>query len=303
LFRKRLDKGQLAHALLIQGPEGTGKAELAGHMVARLLCTGDSEFACGQCRSCTLFAGGAHPDCFRVKPDEGKHQIVIEKIRSTIASLSLTASFSPRKVALISPAEAMNNNAANALLKCLEEPPGDTVVILVSHDASRLPVTVRSRCQSIAIALPETGEAMDWLTASQGLEPELAGNALAAAGGRPVHAVQIARSGQVEMYRDLQQVLSALLSSPAMVAKAASDLSEIDANSLWTWLSNSSAEALRAILTGERLHWLEKCVKLDQKDLSLLQRSADQNRMFSKTPVRQDLLLREWLIKWSRLAA
>jgi hypothetical protein len=105
------------------------------------------------------------------------------------------------------------------------------------------------------------------------------------------------------MYRDLQQVLSALLSSPAMVAKAASDLSEIDANSLWTWLSNSSAEALRAILTGERLHWLEKCVKLDQKDLSLLQRSADQNRMFSKTPVRQDLLLREWLIKWSRLAA
>ena len=134
-FQNRLNSGKLPHAMLIQGPAGTGKCELAMHMAGRLLCSEDSEYACGQCRSCTLFEGGAHPDWFLLNPPEGKHQILIDQVRSTISALTLTTSFSPRKVALICPAEVMTTNAANALLKSLEEPPGETVLILVAHDA------------------------------------------------------------------------------------------------------------------------------------------------------------------------
>ncbi len=301
-FKDRLDSGRMAHAMLIHGPDGTGKFELAKLMAARLLCTNDTDFACGACRSCTLFESGAHPDWFLLQPEEGKHQILIEQVRSTITALTLTASFSPRKVALIYPAEAMNSNAANALLKSLEEPPGETVLLLVAHDASRLPVTIRSRCQSIAIPLPHRSEAHKWLHEDFGLDPGIALSALNAAGGSPLDARHFAQTGQVEVHQSLLNKLSGLLNQPGIVSRVASELSEIEANTLWNWLSYCSADALRVILTGQCQGWLNNFSKLNSKSLAILQQRADRNRMLSRTPVRQDLLLHEWLIKWSQQA-
>ena len=301
-FQNRLNSGQLPHAMLIQGPEGSGKSMLARQMAARLMCTAELEFACGECRSCTLFEGGAHPDYFGLAPEEGKHQIVIDQVRSTIAALALTTSFSPRKVAMICPAEAMNNNSANALLKSLEEPPGETVLILVSHDASRLPVTIRSRCQSIAIPLPGAIQATQWLVEHEKMEPGAAAAALEAAGGSPLRALQIAQSGQVVIHQGLLKMLAGLLVKPAMASKVAGDLADVDANALWTWLSNGCADALRAVMVGRSPAWLDNAPDMDSKGLALLQLNADRNRMLATTPVRQDLLLQEWLIKWSQLA-
>jgi DNA polymerase-3 subunit delta' len=303
IFQDRLENDQMAHALLIQGPEGTGKNNLARFMMARMLCTETAGFACGACRSCSLFATGAHPDAFVLVPGEGKHQIVIEQVRSMIESLTLTTSFSPTKVALISPAEAMNLNSANALLKSLEEPPGDTVLILVSHNPSGLPVTIRSRCQSIAVALPGTEVATNWLINECQQSPETARNALAAAGGSPLRALQMAASGQVQAHQDLQMMLSSIISKPTLVSGAASELSKIEPADLWTWLSNSCAEALRSSSAGNPSSWLNAGTELERDSLARLQQKADRNRVFSRSAVRQDLLLQEWLIKWSQLAA
>jgi DNA polymerase-3 subunit delta' len=301
VFQSRLRSGKLAHAILIQGPEGCGKEVLARYILARMVCTAEGEYACGECRSCTLFESGAHPDSFFLRPEEGKQQIVIDQVRSTIAALTLTASFSPYKVALICPAEAMNTNAANALLKSLEEPPGDTVMILVTHDASRLPVTIRSRCQSIVVPLPLRNEAVAWLNEHAKFDDAVAREALAIAGGSPLQAIAVVEGGHVESHRRVLKELSHLLGRPGLVSRAASELSDIDAANLWAWLSNGSAELLRAIMTGGRPKWLETESNIRQKELAQLQQNADRNRVLEKTPVRQDLLLQDWLIKWSQL--
>src|SRR5690606_18002126 len=116
-----------------------------------------------------LFASGAHPD-FRFlsfmtkdKSDDLRTVIVVDQVRELIGSMQLTNGLSPRKVALIQPAEAMNRSAANALLKTLEEPAGEVVLLLVSNDASRLSATIRSRCQALHLRPPAAVEAQQWL--------------------------------------------------------------------------------------------------------------------------------------------
>ena len=300
-FQGQLGTDRLAHAMLVHGAAGTGKLALAEAMAARLVCTGTREFACGHCRSCALFASGAHPDWMHLAPAEGKHQIKVVQVRELLATLALTTSFSPRKVALIAPAEAMNRNAASALLKNLEEPPGDSVLILVSHDASSLPVTIRSRCQGIAVALPPAGQAADWLQ-GQGIASALADAALAAAGGSPGRALNFAQAGMVESHIGLVQGLDALLEKPGSVSKLAGQLTDVEPETLWTWLSHCSADAFRGASTGRFPPWLNPRGSLTAGRLANLQRAADRNRMLAKTPVKQDLLLQEWLIEWSRIA-
>jgi DNA polymerase-3 subunit delta' len=237
-----------------------------------------------------------------LEPEEGKKQIVIDQVRSTISALTLTSSFSPYKLALICPAEAMNTNAANALLKSLEEPPGDTLLILVSHDPSRLPVTIRSRCQSITVAIPEQDVAVQWLEQSQGIDGDTARQALVAGTGSPLWAAEIVSTGQLESHQRLQQQLSALLGRPGMVSRVASEISDIEDRTLWAWLSHSSADLLKAVLSGIVPTWMEKQLSvIDCRELAILQTKADKNRFLSDTPVRQDLLLQDWLIKWAKL--
>ena len=126
-------------------------------MVARLLCRENEPAGlCSHCRSCTLLAAGSHPDYFDLQPDEGKQVIKVDQVRALIGKLDLTTSISERKVACIHPAEEMNAAAANALLKSLEEPAGNTVLILVSDNPGRLPVTIRSRCQAISVNQPDS---------------------------------------------------------------------------------------------------------------------------------------------------
>ena len=113
-FQKRLRSERLAHAILIQGPEGAGKLSLATAMAHSLLCHRDLEFACGECRSCQLLSGGAHPEYFQVQLLEKRKEILVKQVRELIGKLDLTTSISSRKVACIHPAEIMNRNAVNA---------------------------------------------------------------------------------------------------------------------------------------------------------------------------------------------
>ncbi|NND44136.1 MAG: DNA polymerase III subunit delta', partial [Xanthomonadales bacterium] len=274
---------------------------LAEAIVARLVCTGDGEFACGACRSCRLFASGAHPDFTRIEPEEGKHVIRVDQARELLARLALTTSFSDRKVALIVPAELMNKNAANALLKNLEEPPGHAVLVLVSDDASRLPLTIRSRCQAISVRLPAVEAAMAWLQ-GQGVDPKRAQAALSAAGGSPGQALAFAREGVVEMYRTLVKGLNAVLERPVLVPVLAERLKDVDPEVLWTWLSHCSADAFRGANGASPPRWLEHTRALDARLAGELQRHADRNRALARTSVRQDLLLLEWLLEWTSQA-
>ena len=146
----------MPHAVLLTGPEGTGKGHFAAIIANSLLCSKPSvdRFACGECQSCQLLAANTHPDFYRITLEsnaDGKpaKDIKVEQIRQLIQSLAQTSQLGGIKLAIIDPAERMNRNAANSLLKTLEEPTADTLLILLAAQPSRLLPTVRSRCQTI----------------------------------------------------------------------------------------------------------------------------------------------------------
>jgi DNA polymerase-3 subunit delta' len=311
---ERKASGRLAHACLISGPRGLGKVEFALQVAADLLCMASGPAACGTCRSCELLVGGAHPDfsltTFELNPTTEKMRtvLVVDQIRDIIATLQLTRSLSPRKVAVIHPAEAMNESAGNALLKMLEEPPAETFLLLVSHDSSRLPSTIRSRCQAVLVRLPEAQAARDWLTSEHGYDVQLAALALAASAGSPLHAQRMLATGQVEQYRTFASCLARLEARESTVGEAAAALADLDPDDMWKWLSLSTAAKLRACMgpghsPPPALQQLPRGVAGGSSParFAALQNLADRNRAALFTSLHKDLLLRDWLIQWSRL--
>ncbi|HLF30522.1 MAG TPA: DNA polymerase III subunit delta' [Xanthomonadales bacterium] len=313
-FRTRLRNDRLAHACLLSGPRGLGKTDLAQRMVATLLCLQGGETECGVCRSCQLLRGGAHPD-FRLisyeinpKTDKLRTAVVIEQVRELNSVIHLTHALSPRKVVLINPAEAMNRNTANALLKTLEEPPGDGVVLLVSHDPSRLPATIRSRCQSINVRLPDEAMALRWLLETTGAKERFARDALCACAGSPLLAQSMLASGDIEHFRAVGRMLERVQADETAVGEVLETCAAVDQEGLWNWISLLAAQRLRACFglgaqesAATRPAGAERLVMA--RRISRLQSLADENRRAQKSPLRKDLLLRDWLIQWSRLAS
>jgi DNA polymerase-3 subunit delta' len=224
-FRSRT--GRLPHALLIHGARGTGKLALAERLAQLLLCEAadDASRPCGQCDGCRWFLAGSHPDLRRVEPEalarepameaeegdapakKGKPstEIKVEQVRELAGFLNLRSHRGRLRVALVHPAEDMNENAANALLKGLEEPPAGAVFLLVSHRPARLLPTIRSRCVALPVAVPPREQALAWLSAQGAKDPA---RWLAYAGGAPLRALD---------YAGRADVLDRLLKHPAPV--------------------------------------------------------------------------------------
>lgn len=179
------DAGKAPQAILLNAPTDSGKTLLATRLAADLLCSEPGQNACGRCQNCQLLRAGTHPDCYVVSPPEGKLQISVDQVRDLSVKIFKTAQIAERKMILIEPAEAMNRNAANALLKCLEEPPGNTHFLLCSSYPSRLLATIRSRCQQYKVPPPSLSTAMQWLQAN-GLSEKQAEAGLQHSPGRPI---------------------------------------------------------------------------------------------------------------------
>ena len=161
---QQLDAGRLPHALLLHGANGLGKHQFALQLAARLLCDQPvAQLACGHCRSCTLFRTGAHPDFLHIQPEEEGKVIKVDMIRSLASFTNLASQYMGRKVVIIEPAESMNRSAFNSLLKTLEEPAGQVILILVSSVPAALPATIKSRCQKLAIQKPDMETVKNWL--------------------------------------------------------------------------------------------------------------------------------------------
>ena len=191
-----LSKGRrqnhMPHALLLAGPEYCGKLDFAKSLAKSLLCESrdsTTQLACNQCKSCSLYEAGSHPDFTSVQLAEKKSQIVVDQIRQLNGFVYLSRSYEGSRVVIISPVERLNINAANSLLKTLEEPPEKTVLILVSSNPSELIPTIRSRCQVLHLPQPSTEQANQWLT-EQTLENP-AEELLTAAAGKPMLAKQL----------------------------------------------------------------------------------------------------------------
>ncbi len=297
-LQARRQRDALPHALLLCGPAGLGKRAFAQRFVRGLLCerAQDGE-ACGQCRSCLLLDAGTHPDTttlsFGLRKDgTPRTEIVIEQIRELSARLAMSSQFGGWQVALIDPADAMNAAAANALLKTLEEPAAQTLLILLADAPWRLPQTIRSRCQRIEFAVPPPAEAQAWLQA-QGVAQAQA--ALEAALGNPGLALAWSQQGALERRAEVRRDLGALAAGRGQVTDMAKRwLDDEPAQRLWFAAqaaaderraqSTQSSAPLASTLDGEALaHWYD---------------AANRTRDALRGPLRGDLLLLELLAQW-----
>jgi DNA polymerase III subunit delta' len=184
---------RLPHALLLTGPAGLGKRVFAATVVQALACERPQEDGrgCDSCSGCRLQRAGSHPDHMALLPQEGKQAITIDQIRQAQMHLALKARQSGCKTVTIFPAEEMTLNAANSLLKVLEEPPGETLVILIASALSRLPLTLRSRCQRLAFLPPKPKEVQFWLQEHLSSASNLDFTTLLAlTGGAPLRALK-----------------------------------------------------------------------------------------------------------------
>jgi DNA polymerase-3 subunit delta' len=175
--------GRLAHGLIIHEDPGAGGREFARWIAQLVNCRERTRAPCGECQECRWIDAGQHPDVTLVAPEEESVQILIEQVRALVADLALTAHGSGYKVAMLVPADAMNPNAANALLKTLEEPPPRTLLLLVTSQPSRLLPTLRSRCSRLRLAGPSREAAARFLAEARGAGPWE--EALAATGAGP----------------------------------------------------------------------------------------------------------------------
>lgn len=196
---------RLPHALLCTGPKDLGKLDFAYAFVARLLCQTKlmtQEIACGTCQSCQWLTAGTHPDFFNVQPEAGSNIIKIEQIRELLESLQQTVQQALLQVVVIEPAEAVNNAAANALLKTLEEPPGPVIFFLVSHQSEALPPTIQSRCQKINFPVPPISISLPWLKNHLLLEQDLT-LLLNLSENIPLRAIQFAQESRFKTHNQL----------------------------------------------------------------------------------------------------
>lgn len=221
LLHQQMEQGQTPHALLLVGPEYSGKSRLAIALARLMLCSQPvAGLNCGNCHACELFAAGSHGDFRWLEPEEKSRVIKIEQIRQLVEFTNRTAGFGQRKLVVLAPAESMNTNAANALLKSLEEPATDTYLILVCHRLQGLPATIRSRCQILRLALPAREEALQWLDQITSARTQSA-LLLDLAQGRPMLAEQLRSADGVEhleaVHRALRQLFTGTINVPGLV--------------------------------------------------------------------------------------
>lgn len=301
---ERRRRGAMPHALLLAGPAGLGKRAFAAALASLLLCENAGDAACGLCRGCLLVAAGSHPDRAEVHlelRDDGKTprtEITVDQIRTLSQRLSMTAQFGGHQVVLIDPADLMNTAAANALLKTLEEPGAGTVMLLIADQLSRLPATIRSRCQRLDFTLPNAAEAMAWLKA-QGVDG--AAQALDAAAGNPGLALELARGGGLALRTEVATDLGNLWLRKAAPAEVANRWAKADGERR-TWFAAQLAQAEAAAQSRGVRGPLALTAISDFNKLAQWFREAGRVREQLRTPVRSELLLLELLLAWRGLA-
>ncbi len=306
MFRHYLEQRRIPQALLINGVKGLGKKTLTMQMAKSLLCPErlQTGLACGQCNSCILFKAQTHPDFLTVAPEEEGKIIGIDTIRQLIVKLALKPQFESYRVVLINPADSLNNAAANAFLKCLEEPNERTCMLLVSETRTKLPATILSRCQKMQLAIPGRQMGENWLAAQNVKD---AGLLLNLAQGAPLLAKAYADS-------DVLQLRQQCFSDWLNVARASANPVEIAEKwhkqpvaTIVSWLTAWVADMIKCLYHAESvtLHnpdlqtaLRELAGGLNLKDMHRFYDALLQSQHKLDTQINKQLMFEELLILW-----
>ena len=301
-------QGRLPHALLLTGLLGLGKGVLAEAVARQLLCAAPSleSGPCGHCSACAQLNAGTHPDYMKVELEEDASVIKIDQIRMLANKLALSSHQGGYKVVVLNPADSMNINAANSLLKTLEEPSDNTVLVLVCERPSQLPATVRSRCQQIRVDVPGQCEALQWL-AAQGIAGP-AKTYLQMAHGAPLEALQQAQAGSIEARREYFDSLVAILEGRAAPLTVAQSWARDENMQGIRWMRDWLMDLLRIAMTGQTsgvrstdlLDGLARlALKLDSRVLFAQLERVNRSLRLTATSLNRQLLTEDILLAWA----
>ncbi len=241
---ERTDSGHLPHAVLLRGLPGVGKRAFARWFAEGLHCNqATAGSACGSCPSCAQHRVQAHPDYRELVPE--KAVIKVDDARDLVSWLHIAAPPERWRIALIDSADTMNRNAANCLLKTLEEPAERALILLVADHAAKLPATVRSRCQELLINASDPQLALQWVASSADVEPAAAEVLLARAAGAPYRAVTLADPANKAEEELLAAAWDDLFGHRGSVGRIAGSLSELPVRRCLETLLRYTALALR----------------------------------------------------------
>lgn len=322
---------RLPHALLFYGPEGIGKTDLAASFAQSLLCeTVQADgCACGACASCSWFLQYNHPDYRRVRPEiledemalddaEGgvevekkaakvgktlSKEIKIDQIRALADFMNVSTHRAGMRVVLLHPAEALNGAAANALLKTLEEPPPQTIFLLVANRLDRLLPTILSRCRQFALALPAPALALAWLQQQHVKDAEVW---LAEQGGAPLAALQAAQGEESETREEFLRALSHPDLDVAL--KTAERLQKTALADLLGWQQRWLYDLL-ALKSGGTIRYYPRCSKelaalaarVDAITVAQALTAANERRAIANHPLSARLFIEEMLLDYGAL--
>jgi DNA polymerase III subunit delta' len=344
----------LPHALLITGPSGVGKSAFSMRLAEGLLCETpktqrQNGMACGKCQACHWLSQGSHPDLRRVMPaafdpnydpsfvaptasidvDTGEDgtekesekkkssEITVDQIRAMTRFLSVGGHRSGVRVVIIDPAMAMNNIAANAFLKTLEEPLGNTLIVLLATRASQISATLRSRCVVHPLTVPTEAESEAFLLENAGygesknsaaLELGELKQSLQMAGGMPLRALALVRGQESAGYRLALDVVRAL---PETGWQQASEQMAQLSTPLWMgilqyWVADlarvvNGAAPVRFTSFASTLNNLARAPRLNTAEMLTFIQWLDQNRRWASHPLNPRLFAEETLMRYCKL--
>lgn len=308
---KRLKAGRLPHALLLTGPAGLGKQDFATRFSRAILCDAPLEegSACGSCRGCMLMQAASHPDYLLVAPEEEGKAIGIEAVRELARFQALKSQYGRQRVIQLQPADALNPNSANALLKTLEEPAGDTILLLTTDRPMSLLPTIRSRCQQvvfnpISFADPQT---LDWLK-QQGVSAP-AEELLQMAAGAPLLAVALEHDGILTLHDELLSEFTAVTEGKVNPVKLAEQWQTYGTRKVlpWFYLLLTDMVKLKMVPQGARLNNPRRLQQLhgltERVDLEFIQLLAEkvlQRLRLIHGQTNQQVILEELLLAWTQ---
>ena len=319
-----LKSGRLPHALMLSGTAGTGKKQFSAQFANLVLCNQvfnqvgaqGALRSCGECKNCKLVLAEAHPDIrhytFELNPKGVKSTVItIDQIRSLNEFVAKSSQQGGYKIALIHPAEAMNINAANALLKSLEEPSQKTLIVLVVDQPGRMLPTIRSRCQVIEFPMPDNNQSMSWL--KQALpDNTLLEDLLELAAGSPIKAAELAETDAISQRQTMITELAQVLKRETSAVSVASKWQKHDIHTVLDWNLSWVQQLIRFSMThDDAMVRDERLLKMFQylsgkhsasKFYDLLgQIQAYSDLLAKKTNPNPQILIENLLIAWAEL--
>jgi DNA polymerase-3 subunit delta' len=265
-YLARLDLESLHHAFLIGGKEGVGKKNFSLLLSQLILCKERNKFMpCDGCQACKLFISSNHPDFYVIKMEEDKKKISINQIKELQTKFYESSFLGGNKIFLVELAEFLSNDAADSLLKILEEPPDNTYFIITSNRTKQLSATIRSRCSEVFISNPSVQEIEDWLNQENTSNSDLK-LALNLASGRPLKVKELLDDNILDSRNGFISEISQLIKQGKNIISLSEEWSK-DPKALifkLEWMSNLVMDSIRYQMTGD-----EKEVQTDTSAISM----------------------------------